>query len=307
MNNSPNKHYTDELDEWFCVDEKNIDIINKNITNMTDNDPLSSQIIVDESLIIEDKSICVDDIITMKPDAIPSNELIQYECLIAYFIQLLLEGSNGQKKLPQANDLEVPLDKLETIIEYLRWISSSSETLAKRIGQETINNEFDSKSNIKPSITRSSYNFCIKTTQCKNFYSKNEKPTCKDHHYVHSLLKYDIDSVINYLSYIVAKNYPIENEDVHNLNLSIKTICFVTRHMAKEISYIDYITKKNSEVYHRNNPSEMFKKKNYKKQFLEKETPERKLNLKSKKAPGFKKNQAVAFNNTNRFALLSDE
>jgi hypothetical protein len=45
-----------------------------------------------------------------------------------------------------------------------------------------------------------------------------------------------------------------------NLYSSIKTICFVTRHMDNEISIIDQLTKNNSEPLHRANPSSDKKK-----------------------------------------------
>lgn len=50
-------------------------------------------------------------------------------------------------------------------------------------------------------------------------------------------------------------------EELNNLYLSIKTICYVTRHMEKEISCVDFITKNNSETFHRNNPIDINRKK----------------------------------------------
>lgn len=155
-------------------------------------------------------------------------------------------------------------DRLNDIIIYLSWISSACEVLAKRIGQEIIKIDFSSYLKVDltdtPSIIRSSYNFCIKSTQCKNFYNKNEFPVCKNHHYVHSLLKYDIDSIIVFLRYIANNNLDLTMNQLNNMYLSIKTICFVTKNMHREIYYIHYITKNNSEPYHRNNPIDMHKK-----------------------------------------------
>lgn len=161
-------------------------------------------------------------------------------------------------------DKLMSLDRLNDIIIYLAWISSACEVLAKRIGQEIIKMDFGSDLKVDltdtPSIIRSSYNFCVKSTQCKNFYNKNEFPVCKNHHYVHSLLKYDIDSIIVFLRYIANNNLDLTIDQLNNIYLSIKTICFVTRNMHREIYYIHYITKNNSEPYHRNNPIDMHKK-----------------------------------------------
>jgi len=266
---------SDELDTWFNeLDEKTIEIINNNLIkeeevdgdgdyslnnaitepdnndNDSDGDDNKNETIT--------KCICVDDILKKNPEILSSNELIRDECSIAYFIQVLMEGSTANKiRSTKIHDTELTYDKMQNIIEYLHWISLASENLAKRIKQELLIYHPEQK----PAIIRSSYNFCTKYTQCKNFYSRHETPNCKEHHYVHSLLKYDVDSVIVFLKYIIKNNLTISKEELNNLYLSIKTICFVTRHMAKEINYIDYITKNNSETFHRNNPIELNRKK----------------------------------------------
>jgi hypothetical protein len=259
----------DELDNWFNeLDEKTIEIINHNLINEeSENDNFIGQKIACDSDVDDEcvdnatKCICVDDILTKNPNILTSYELIQYECTIAYFVQVLIEGSNNNNnnkiKSIKLYDNDLTFDKMQSIVEYLSWISLASETLAKKIGQELLVHKAESK----PTIIRSSYNFCTKYTQCKNFYSKHETPNCREHHYVHSLLKYDVDSVILFLNHIIKNNINMSKEEINNLYLSIKTICFVTRHMAKEISYIDYITKNNSETFHRNNPTDLGKKK----------------------------------------------
>lgn len=255
------QNYQDELDNWFNdLDDKTIEIINNNLMNEEEEDLESSENkseLNDETINATTKCICIDDILEKNPETFSSNELIQYECSIAYFIQVLIEGSSNKIKTNKIHDTDLTFDKIKSIIEYLEWISISCEILAKRINQEILIYKYENK----PSIIRSSYNFCTKYTQCKNFYSRHEIPNCKEHHYVHSLLKYDIDSVIVFLNYIIKNNISISKEELNNLYLSIKTICFVTRHMAKEISYIDYITKNNSELFHRNNPIELGKRK----------------------------------------------
>lgn len=152
--------------------------------------------------------------------------------------------------------------KLKDIISYLSWISNSAELLAKRIDQEILIHKSDLGS--VPTLTRSSYVFCRKSTQCKHFYNKQELPTCTNHHYVHSLLKYDIDSVIIFLKYIYDNDMDITIDQLNDLYSSIKTICFVTKNMQKEIYHIHYLTKKNSEIYHRaNNNVDIHRKSNY--------------------------------------------
>ena len=260
-----NESIRDDLDDWFNdMDDKTIEIINKDLIkeDPAENDDEPEQYITPDgnnNISAETEYIYVEDILTKDLNDLSSNEIIQYECSIAYFIQVLIEGTNINKiKTLKTYDSDLTDDKITDIIIYLKWISNACEILTKRINQEVLVYVPD----LKPSIVRSSYNFCTKYTQCKNFYSKQEAPNCKEHHYVHSLLKYDIDSVIYFLQYVTNNNIILEKDDLNNLYLSIKTICFVTRHMSKEISYIDYITKNNSENFHRNNPIDLSKKKN---------------------------------------------
>ncbi len=87
---------------------------------------------------------------------------------------------------------------------------------------------------------------------------------------MHSLLKYDVDSVISYLTNLnfdTNSSKLIFGTEYKNLHLSVKTICFVPRHMAKEIGYIDYMSKFNGDIFHRNNPFDTRKKKNMIKRF----------------------------------------
>lgn len=263
--NSNSSLYSDDLDDWFNdLDEKSVEIVNTG-TNYQEQSCSDSIEQIYEATntrdICETKVICVEDILKKNPVELSSYELIQYECTVSYFVQVLMEGSNKIKLKAdtiqtQIDSDDYSIDKIKGIIEYLIWIKNACETLANRINQ----NILIYHPQLKPTIVRSSYNFCTKCTQCKNFYNKYESPTCREHHYVHSLLKYDIESVICFLNYIVSNGIEMTKEEINNLYLSIKTICFVTRHMAKEISYIDYITKKNSESFHRNNPLDHGKK-----------------------------------------------
>lgn len=183
-------------------------------------------------------TICVDDIILTDPKKLTAHDLLQHQCTVAYFVQVLVDKKQDELQ-----------NHLDNIKEYLQWISKCSKNLATRIGQTLT----------KPSIegiTRSSYNFCRDSVQCTRFYDLSNKPTCNYHHYVHAQLKSDVDSVIRYITQYTDKN---ETLDIKNIVSSIKTICFVTRHMAKEIHYFhnvisDLVPGNNvSEAYHRNN------------------------------------------------------
>lgn len=214
--------------------------------------------------------VYVEDIVNEDIHKLESNKLIQYECCVSYFIQLLLEGvQNHRIRTSKKHDQGLTTDKIKDVVFYLQWISNVSEYLADKIEQPLIESSSTSKSYgtssfydpfWRPPIIRSSYNFCREYTNCKKFYNKNELPSCTEHHYVHSLLKYDIDSIIGFLNFILKNDLTLSENEMNNVHLSIKTICFVTRHMAEEISYIDYITKNNSECYHRSNPVDFLRR-----------------------------------------------
>lgn len=333
MDNSNNildisRDLTVEMDNWFNeLDENTIEIINhinqsnNSPNNNNSNNPSKEDDIIEKEHLIECKNLedsqikleeyCIEDILDKDISKLTSKEIIQYECIISYFIQVLIEGTSTNKIKSMKNyDTYLSFDKINDIIGYLTWLSNTCEFLAKRINQDVLEYIYEGT----PTIVRSSYNFCTKYTQCKNFYSRHEKPTCKEHHYVHSLLKYDIDSVRSFLTYVINNhieisrknlansllkedmdsvrsfltyiiNNPIEisKECLTNLFLSIKTICFVIRHMEKEISYIDYITKNNSEAFHRNNPMDMFRKKlTLKKEYTDGSTTMRDKNKRDK-------------------------
>lgn len=253
---------TDCSDIAFIVNtqiDKNEDVNHDNLNLCQEEDDIYDE---DEDLHI----VNVEDILKKNSNDMRSREIMQDQCTLAYFIQVLFEGTpvNKIKSVKQDNGKTLCEDKLHDIVSYLQWIDTSADLLAERINQEKI----DYVPDIIPKIVRSSYNFCSKYTQCKKFYDKRNSVTnsdkcntdCDEHHYVHCLLKHDVESLIYFINHIITNQLELSQEDHQNIYSSIKTICYVTRRMAKEISYIDYYTKQNSEVYHRDNPSCFVKK-----------------------------------------------
>lgn len=256
-----------ELDEWFNDNCDNIEIILSNDASGRDdvndeNDEDDDKIIEDVDLeddeinrnkndITTTKKTIIEDIILKNVKNLTAYENIKYQYALSYIIQGILDKYiNFEFGLDQ--------DKIIDIIEYLTWFSESSHELSKRIGQDV--NNYDYNPENKPEIIRSSYNFCEKNVFCKYFYIRKGEPTCKEHHYVHALVKHDVDSVLNFLKYAIKNKIKISKNDYNNIYLSIKTLCFVTKHMENEISRIDNSLKHDSELFHRNNPSEFIKK-----------------------------------------------
>lgn len=186
----------------------------------------------------------IEDIIKLIPNTISSQLLIKYEYMIISFIKLMLHDISS-----------INMEKMMDICVYLNWVYLTSQTLSERIGQKI------KKNNINKKIIRSSYNFCPDNCNCSLFYT-NDSPKCKKHHYVHSIICHDVQSIINFIKYSNDNSLQISTNDINNLRLSIKTMCFVTTHMMKEIDYIHIITNNESEKYHRNNFTKSDKIKN---------------------------------------------
>lgn len=297
---SPMSNGPDDLEDWFNeLDDKSIEIITNNLVKEEELSSVENNEVKLTNESSDTEYIYIEDILNINMNDLNSNDLIQYQCSVAYFIQVLIEGTSINRiKTLKTHDKELTKDKITDVIQYLKWISNACTILASRINQEILTYT-PNKNTCVPSIIRSSYNFCNKYTQCKNFYSKHEIPTCKEHHYVHSLLKYDIESVINFLKFVVEHDVDMSKEHLTDLYLSIKTVCFVSRHMAKEINYIHYITKNNSETFHRNNPMEISRKKNFIKKpriNTSKVQPNKKVNKYENKVV---KNKSGGFNNVN--------
>lgn len=182
--------------------------------------------------------IYVDDIILIDPSIHTVNDLLQYECMVSSFVKALVD-----KKIDIQNHLK-------NIRDYLAWISECSKNLARRINQPIYDVEHTY-------ITRSSYNFCKDFVHCERFYNEQKKPSCNYHHFVHSQLKLDVDSVVQYIDNHLKTGGVL---DAKNLVLSIKTICFVTQHMVSEMNYICSMCDA-PEMFHKHNPIKTKKQK----------------------------------------------
>lgn len=180
--------------------------------------------------------LCIDNIVNDGIDDKTPMELITSQQHILYYVNALFNNcvDSGDKEI------------VEEIVRYLDWSCTVSKHLADSINQELPYVSMDTV------INRSSYNFCDDTAQCKLFYS-DEPARCKSHHYVHSLLYKDTTSLKNFFSHYITDKQKLGYEDSVNCRLSIKTLCYVSRHMANEIACIDYITKGNSAKKHCNN------------------------------------------------------
>lgn len=182
---------------------------------------------------IEDK-IYIEDILLLDINQLDSITLINYNTCCIYFAQKIFIDFG---------------DKIDIIISdiltYLIWMSNTSSLLARKIMQPKIYK--DKNKNI---ISRSSYIFCDETVDCKKFYGKSE--SCKKHHYVHSIVKNDIDTLITFIQNKIGNNISFSDNDKIDILISLKTIYFVFSHMSREANYINNLHN-NFDNVHKNN------------------------------------------------------
>jgi hypothetical protein len=238
------------------TNEEVVLIINKPQKQIITSIPVTEYQIGSKDEVI-DRKLNVDDLIQTSPNSYDSCTLMRHNCALSLYIQTLAEKTiNFKNRGPLANHVT----QLNDVCGYLDWLGNACDLLAKRIGQ-TRCEKVCVASSVKPSITRSSYNFCQKTSQCKDFYVGNSEPKCTEHHFVHSILRSDIDSLTTFIQYHISNVVEIQDVDYDNIFSSLRTICYVTRHMAKEIANVELGSGSNSEAYHRNNPANYNKKK----------------------------------------------
>lgn len=241
-----------ESDDWLINDNIKLNIIANNSSNCelllcqntatnTANDNIPVELNLRQHNDIE--KIYVEDLINYDHYTMNSVQLINTEASIIHFTHTLYDNIITVSK----PETEFVKDIINDIISYLKWISDASAVLADRIKQDLtpINSDHTT-------ISRSSYNFCKKTQQCKNFYNLDTKPTCKDHHYVHCLVKHDVDSLIQFLVNCNTDDIFLK-KNIESITTTLKTILFVIKHMAKEINFIDHFTQNKADQFHINN------------------------------------------------------
>ena len=237
--------------------------------NVIDSDAASTYADPDSNITSNtpDIMICVDDVIKKNPSTMSTLEVLNNQCNIIHYVQALFSKKQGD-------------DVVSSILEYLEWIRESSGYLAGVIDQK-----------LTPCLTsgerivRSSYDFCENMAQCDNFYGNNSGK-CDGHHYVHSLVNYDVTSLMSYMD----KHRKDIVADDPECSLTIKTICFVIRHMTKEINYLSGMIEPHDDIekYHRNNV-----------------TNARRNKVHKTKAKIVQKEEKRFFSNRNRFSGLS--
>jgi hypothetical protein len=189
------------------------------------------------------KTYAIDTIFTSDINNAESNKIISWNYIVSKFTLKIIKDQDLKKQIDKK--------KIESIKYYLEYISKFNQILSTRISQSLLKYDFDVNN---PIIARSSYKFCSAGAQCKKFYNKHKNPTCKYHHYVHSILKYDVDSVICFLDHSLSNNIILNTEILENIFTSLKTIKYVSKHMKKEMMEIIDVTCNELIFYHRNNP-----------------------------------------------------
>lgn len=175
------------------------------------------------------------DIINKEPSKLNELDILLYQNYVSSYIYKIIdvnieniENKNYFKYFTGEKCKYIDTKTLKTLITYLEWIKRGTVVLSAKIGQNIKTKLSDSKKTV-----RSSYNFCGKYIHCNGFYG-SDNITCCNHHYTHSLLYNDIESSIQYIKKIMI-NKDVDKKIIEELRLSIKTICFVIKHMQNEL------------------------------------------------------------------------
>jgi hypothetical protein len=140
-------------------------------------------------------------------------------------VKLLEYQSFIANKLKQyVSCTEIDIESKSNMLNELKWLSKSSNYLAKKYNQKELSHSRKHYSN----IPRNSYKFCNFGYTCK--YNSN-KQKCYGQHFVFNLIKSDIDEVIYYLESIGDIN-------MKEICISLNTISFVFNHMYDEMNKI---------------------------------------------------------------------
>jgi hypothetical protein len=111
------------------------------------------------------------------------------------------------------------------IIKMLNLILNISTVLKKRVNLPDFNINDKNKNELK----RCSYKFCKFKENCNYNYCK-KKCICYQDHYVHHMVNFDINQIINYITQNLQSTNHLE------ILKSIKTLAFVINHMKNELS-----------------------------------------------------------------------
>lgn len=191
-------------------------------------------------IIMDDNNIYIENIIEVDINSLDEFKIMEYQMYISFFLK---------KALIQYNE-----NLTETIyLNCLYFLDKTSKMLATKINQIIMSKK--NTHNEKPKLYRSSYNFCLYSYNCSLFYNL-KKNKCNSQHFVHNLLNYDINNLIDYLLFHKNNNLKISNEQIKK---TIKTIFFVIKHMYKETQIVNSYSNGNFSSFHKNNKISFYK------------------------------------------------
>jgi hypothetical protein len=176
----------------------------------------------------------------------------------------LYNNNNKMKEINASSSLNILKKELEIIklltkyflqnktMEYnfiiisLKILLLLSENLRIKINQKKIIN----KNNLNI-LKRSSYKFCLYKHNCMYNYNKKCKYVCYQDHYVHNMVSYDLELLINYIDNNNNNNNECNNKEILK---TLNTLNYVIAHMESELKMKCLYIKNETEIefYHIN-------------------------------------------------------
>lgn len=160
----------------------------------------------------------VNNLIKLKYSDLCDLNIMEYQTSIINYLRRQLKTKENDKL--NIDDLLLKLD----------WLLNTSKYLSDKIGLQT----FQHKNNGDNMVSRSSYKFCDYNFECQFNYNLKKHCGCFAQHYVHNLVRADIEALKMYIS----NNKTNINENdykIDEIRKSINTISFVIGHMYEEL------------------------------------------------------------------------
>ena len=229
---------------WSETLDKNNNIKNELSDYESDNEISNDNNNSNDKIDILDSNFSIDnEKILIKINEITSkNNLNDYNSIEILKMQDLII-SYLNKYVVQNNILEKKF-----FIKLLSWLEISSNKLSNKIKLKKIIHPF---LNTKiPSIPRSSYKFCNFKDSCQYNYD-DKKEGCYADHYVHNMVRADIEALIKYININSDNDSVLHNKEIIKC---INTVSYVIHHMYDELKNVCLYCKdkNNIDKYHKN-------------------------------------------------------
>lgn len=181
-------------------------------------------------------------------------DVLHYQSVIATQIR----KQTGEWLSTQVNKGSVE-PSIDTTMMNLKWMSEVSAYLGNKIGLPKVSHRKGITFEIKV-IPRASYQFCKDKHECEYNYDSKNFEGCFNQHYVHHLVKEDVDTLADYLT-SAMEHLEDKEFNASQVKKCADTISFVINHMSTELRNAQYYSKVDKNLHRARLPNDKTSKK----------------------------------------------